>query len=135
VAAEFISPIPVVSCVVINEGRILLLKRAMEPGKGKWALPAGYVEPAETIEQAIIREMKEETGLDVEVSYLRSYAKQLDDGRAFLSLMFIARTDRNDVVIDDESLEWNWFPHQRSALEDLDWAFLNHRQAALDLAR
>ncbi|MEV7552742.1 NUDIX domain-containing protein [Amycolatopsis sp. NPDC089917] len=46
-------------------GRILLILRANEPGRGLWSVPGGHVEPGETDEAAVIREMREETGLDV----------------------------------------------------------------------
>ncbi|MFC9251454.1 NUDIX hydrolase [Amycolatopsis thailandensis] len=46
-------------------GRILLIQRANEPGRGLWSVPGGRVEPGETDEVAVIREMREETGLDV----------------------------------------------------------------------
>ena len=47
--------------------KILLIKRDTVPFKGYWALPGGRAEPGETVEQAIVREVKEETGLDVTV--------------------------------------------------------------------
>ncbi|MCR6486511.1 NUDIX domain-containing protein [Amycolatopsis sp. OK19-0408] len=46
-------------------GRLLLIRRANDPGSGQWSLPGGRVEPGETDEQAVIREMLEETGLHV----------------------------------------------------------------------
>src|SRR3972149_4154901 len=46
---------------------ILLIKRDTAPFKGYWALPGGRAEPGETVEQAIVREVKEETGLDVAI--------------------------------------------------------------------
>ena len=48
--------------------KILLIKRATVPFKGYWALPGGRVDPGETVEQTIVREVKEETGLDVDNS-------------------------------------------------------------------
>ncbi|WP_191256960.1 NUDIX hydrolase [Amycolatopsis oliviviridis] len=48
-----------------HHGRILLIQRANEPGRGLWSIPGGRVEPGETDEAAVIREMREETGLDV----------------------------------------------------------------------
>ncbi|ANN20420.1 NUDIX hydrolase [Amycolatopsis orientalis] len=48
-----------------EQGRILLIRRANEPGRGLWSVPGGRVEPGETDEAAVIREMREETGLDV----------------------------------------------------------------------
>ena len=54
-----------VGVVVIRNGRILLEKRKNEPGKGKWSIPGGLVELGEEVEQTVIREVKEETGLEV----------------------------------------------------------------------
>ncbi|MFW6131001.1 MAG: NUDIX hydrolase [Candidatus Aminicenantaceae bacterium] len=59
------NPIPSVAALIENEKyEILLIKRAVEPGKGKWALPSGFVEIDETPEKACLRELKEETGLN-----------------------------------------------------------------------
>jgi ADP-ribose pyrophosphatase YjhB (NUDIX family) len=53
--------------VVIDGDRVLLVRRANEPRKGEWSLPGGAVEVGETIDTAIAREVREETGLDVDV--------------------------------------------------------------------
>ena len=59
-------PIVGVGAIIICDGKILLEKRKNEPGKGKWSIPGGLVELGERVEQTVIREVKEETGLDVE---------------------------------------------------------------------
>ena len=59
-------PIVGVGAVIICDGKILLEKRRNEPGKGKWSIPGGLVELGETAEQTVIREVEEETGLNVE---------------------------------------------------------------------
>ena len=59
-------PLVGVGAVLVRDGQILLEKRKNEPGKDKWSIPGGLVELGETVEQAVIREVKEETGLDVE---------------------------------------------------------------------
>ncbi len=46
-------------------GRLLLIRRATDPGRGQWSLPGGRVEPGETDAEAVIRELREETGLEV----------------------------------------------------------------------
>jgi 8-oxo-dGTP diphosphatase len=59
-------PVVGVGAVLICDGKILLEKRKNEPGKGKWSIPGGLVELGENAEQTVIREVKEETGLEVE---------------------------------------------------------------------
>jgi len=59
-------PIVGVGAVVICDGKILLEKRKNEPGKGKWSIPGGLVELGEGVEQTVMREVMEETGLEVE---------------------------------------------------------------------
>jgi ADP-ribose pyrophosphatase YjhB (NUDIX family) len=51
--------------VVIDAGRVVLIRRGKEPLRGRWVVPGGTVELGETLEQAVVRELKEETGLDV----------------------------------------------------------------------
>jgi len=64
------APALTVDAVVRRDGKILLIKRKNDPFKGKWALPGGFVECGETTEGAIIREVKEETNVDIEVEGL-----------------------------------------------------------------
>ncbi len=78
-------PILGVGAVIIQDGKILLEKRKGEPGKGKWSIPGGLVELGETLENAVIREVKEETGLDV------------DDPRLIDVVESIIRDDEGDV--------------------------------------
>lgn len=60
--------IPCVGAVIRDgEGRLLLIKRGHEPGAGLWSLPGGRIEPGETDAEALVREMREETGLTVKV--------------------------------------------------------------------
>ncbi len=56
-----------VGAVILHEGRLLLIQRGQEPLKGEWSLPGGAVETGETLEEALVREVFEETGLNVQV--------------------------------------------------------------------
>jgi 8-oxo-dGTP diphosphatase len=60
-------PVVGVGGVVVLNDRALIVKRAHEPRKGEWSLPGGLVELGETLAEAAKREIKEETGLDVEI--------------------------------------------------------------------
>src|SRR2546430_9522752 len=52
---------------VVRDGKLLLVRRASRHGRGNWQLPGGFIEPDETIEQAVVREVQEETGVVAEV--------------------------------------------------------------------
>lgn len=60
-------PVVGVGGVVLRDGAVLLVKRASEPLAGQWSLPGGAVELGETLEEAVVRELREETGLTVRV--------------------------------------------------------------------
>jgi 8-oxo-dGTP diphosphatase len=60
-------PIVGVGAVIVNDGRVVLVKRRYEPLAGRWSLPGGTLELGETLEAGVAREMREETGLEVEV--------------------------------------------------------------------
>lgn len=60
------APLVGVGAVVVKDGRVLLVQRGTEPMKGHWSIPGGLVEVGEMLSAGIVREVKEETGLDVE---------------------------------------------------------------------
>jgi ADP-ribose pyrophosphatase YjhB (NUDIX family) len=57
-----------VGALVIRDGKVLLVRRAQEPGRGKWTNPGGFIEQTELIHDTIVREMLEETGVEAAVS-------------------------------------------------------------------
>lgn len=70
-AIHYENPVPATAAVVFNHDRhLLLVKRGMEPGKGEWCLPGGFVELDESPRQGVVRELTEETGLQGEVDQL-----------------------------------------------------------------
>jgi 8-oxo-dGTP diphosphatase len=85
--------VPCVGAIIIDgAGRLLLIKRGHEPGKGLWSIPGGRVEPGETDEQAVIREVREETGLVVRPGRLIGAVRRAAPGGAVLDIRDYAAT-------------------------------------------
>ena len=76
---EHAGPVVGVGGVVIRDGRALLIRRGTPPLEGHWSIPGGRVEWGETIEQAVVRELKEETGLDARVIALIEIVERIFD--------------------------------------------------------
>ena len=105
------NPHPTVSVLVVRQDRVLLGKRTGEPGKGKWALPSGYIEFDEDFLGTAIGEVKEETGLDVEpVSILNVQSAFLPDEYHFLSIYLLARLTGGNLKAADDLEDAKWFP-------------------------
>jgi len=100
--------------VIIDGSRILLIKRDKEPFRGKWALPGGHVEYGEKVEDAAIREAKEETGVDINlVSLLGVYSDPKRDPRSHsVAIAFICRPKTQDSrpLGGDDASEAKWWP-------------------------
>jgi len=108
-------PVVGIGAVIVQAGKILLEKRGNEPGKGKWTIPGGLVELGENIEQAVIRETKEETGLDVAEPHLIDVVDNvdLDDaGKAkyhFVIADYLVKVKSDTAFVaasDAEELQW-----------------------------
>jgi ADP-ribose pyrophosphatase YjhB (NUDIX family) len=98
-----------------GEPSVLLLRRAVEPGAGGWDLPAGYLDPHESPEQAALRETREEAGLEIElIRLLGAYTSR--HGNA-VSCIYLARPLAEDprVILDSESSEFAWVERRRIA--------------------
>jgi mutator protein MutT len=102
-----------VGAVVLREdGAVLLVRRAHPPAVGSWTLPGGKVEDGETPEQAIVREIREETGLTVEVGPVLETLVLEREGFAYRIVDFLCR-GTGDVVAADDASAARWvLPHE-----------------------
>ena len=126
----YLDPKTAVGTIIrIDDGkRIVLVKRAIEPGYGRWVFPGGYVDRGEEITLAALREAKEESGLDVRIDRLiniYSYA-----GRTPIIIVYAATCIGGELAVDDEGLEARPF-----GLDQIPWdelAFRSTREALRD---
>lgn len=96
--------------ILIEDGKVLLIRRAREPFKGEWAIPGGRIEDDETAEQCAIREMKEETGLDTEIDRLVGIYSDPDrDPRGIIAAAYIVRKTGGELRSGSDAAEARWF--------------------------
>ncbi len=88
-----VTPLLTVDALIIFEGKLVLIRRRNPPFKDSFALPGGFVEVGETVEAAVVREAKEETGLDIEIiKLLGVYSDPLRDPRSHtVSICYLAK--------------------------------------------
>lgn len=93
-----------------HHGRILLMERGTEPFRGDWVLPGGLVDPGETVEDAVVREVREELGLTVEVVRLIGVFSTpgRDPRGSFVSLAFHVRITGGEVIATEEAPAHRW---------------------------
>ena len=106
-------PVVGVGAVVVQDGRALIVKRAHEPRKGEWSLPGGHVHLGETLVDAVRREIKEETGLDVEVGEIVEIFDRVHrlDGRVeyhFVIVDYVCRPIGGTLCAGDDAEDVAW---------------------------
>lgn len=119
------APLVGVGAVAIRDGKILVVKRAFEPGAGKWSIPGGLVEVGEKLSEACIREMKEETGIDIQVLELINVFDMIDrdaSGKVqyhYVLIDFLAKPVGGVEMPNPEVTDMKWVTHQEAIALDL----------------
>jgi 8-oxo-dGTP diphosphatase len=126
------NPSATASALVVRHGRLLVTRRAREPFAGWLDLPGGFIEPGEHPEQAVRRELREETGLDVEVGSLAGIFTDTygEEGVATLNLFYDARVAGGEAKAHDDVSEILWL--EPAEIDPGSFAFACCR-AALDV--
>ena len=125
----YLDPKVAVGTIIVDElGRLLLVRRAIEPGYGKWVFPGGYVDRGEAVRAAAVREAREESGLDVRLDRLLNVYSY--PGRAPVIIVFAATMTGGSVECDDEGLEARFFEPAHIPWDNL--AFRSTHEALLE---
>ncbi len=103
----YFDPKVAASCIVERDGRVLMIRRALQPGIGLWSIPGGYVDRGEVVEEAAAREALEETGLEVVVERLVGLFSQ--QGHPVIVAAFAARETGGILKAGPEAQEVGFF--------------------------
>lgn len=113
----FLDPKVAVGTVVSQEGRVLLLRRGIEPAYGKWVFPGGFVDRGEGIEDAAIRETREESNLEVRISRLLNIYSY--PGNPVIVIVYVGEVVGGQASAGDETLEARLFEPEAIPWRDL----------------
>lgn len=108
---EYKSPSLAVDGVIIKDNQILLIRRKNDPYKDKWAMPGGFVEYGERTEDAVLREVKEETGLEAKIGQLVGvYSDPKRDPRKHVvSITYLLKDISGTEKGGDDAKEARWW--------------------------
>lgn len=136
----YINPKIVVGAILERDGRVLLVRRGIEPRIGFWTFPGGFMEVDETVEECAQRETLEETGLQAQIDGLVGfYSRPVPEGPGILSIVLHGSVIGGEPAITREVQEQRWFEPTDIPWEDLaydtthaalrDWLELRDRVA------
>lgn len=103
----------IVGVVIEKEGKYLLVQEAQEKCRGKWNLPAGHLDPGETMADGAKREAKEETGCEVELTGVCQIGSRVKENEVFASVIFTTELMSEEIAFDPaEILDVKWFDYE-----------------------
>lgn len=98
-----------VGAVVVDEDRLLMIRRGHGPGAGEWSIPGGRVERGETLIEALVREVFEETHIEVVVDHFIGFAESITDEFHFVFMDYAATAlDAEVIAAGDDAAEAAW---------------------------
>lgn len=103
-------PVITVGAVVVKNGSLLMVRRKNHPGKGLWSIPGGRLELGEYLTDAVAREVKEETGLDVEVKGLLGIFELPGDPHYVILDHIAGHSGDDEPVPGDDAADARWVP-------------------------
>jgi len=109
------TPLVGVGAIIIEEDRVVLVRRGHAPLAGKWSIPGGVLEVGETLRKAVVREVREETGLTIEPGELLGVFERVlpdEQGRMkyhYVLIDFLCTRTDGELVAADDAEEARWF--------------------------
>ena len=111
IEAQAARPQLCVGAVAVDSDRLLLIRRATQPEAGRWSLPGGRVEHGETMVEAVVREVREETGLEVLCDRLIGWVERMGPAGHFVIFDFaVVVADAHDPVAGSDAAAVMWAP-------------------------
>lgn len=107
---ESAGPELAVGAVVVEDDCLLMVRRGHAPGAGEWSVPGGRVRDGESVHEALVREVGEETGLAVVVDDFLGWLERIGDSGHFVILDFRARVMGGELEAGDDAEEARWIP-------------------------
>ncbi len=103
------APVVAIAAIVYDaQGRVLLVERGKPPGEGLWTVPGGRLEATETLAQGVAREVREETGMIVEVGALACVVERIGDDHHFVILDYVARAIGGELAAGSDARAAKW---------------------------
>jgi 8-oxo-dGTP diphosphatase len=99
-----------VGAIVVDDGQLLLVRRGRGPGAGAWSIPGGRVEPGETLGEAVVRELREETGLEGVCDGFVGWVERIGAEHHFVILDFLVAALPGEPRAGDDAAEVRWVP-------------------------
>ena len=109
------TPVVGVGAFILDGPRVLVIQRGRPPGQGLWSVPGGRVEAGETLAQAVAREVREETGLTVEVGPFVCVIERFGDDFHFVILDYLARVVGGTLAAGTDAADARWVTDQELA--------------------
>lgn len=122
-------PIPSVEAVIVIEGSLLFLRRKNNPAIGQWWFPGGRIHRGESFDETLRREVKEETGLEVEsYRFIKAYSRVFPQ-RHDITIAYLCKCKKGKIELDSEHSEYSLFkrlptglhPYLLETIRDSQW--------------
>ena len=137
----------IVAAIIEKDGKFLLVQEAEEKCRGKWCIPAGNLDPNETIFEGVEREVFEECGCKVELTGVLQIGNKVLSNDTLISIIFATKLTEDNIKFDkNEILDVKWFTFEEilSMKEELrvyDWitnaisSYIEQRISSLDIVK